>query len=107
MSIAPGSIQKRDDPNRLQGWLPCSKTTRSSGNIRFLNVNQPIDPDFYPILQDLVAHRQAIGESHLCEMPLLPSVDWWRFLDGLGLQQLVHHGLRGDMDRLHRETRIV
>ena len=30
---------KSDDPNRLQGWLPCSKTTRSSGNIRFLNVN--------------------------------------------------------------------
>jgi integrase len=56
--------------------------------------SQPIDPKFYPILQELVAHRQALGESHLCEIPILPSVEWRRFLDELGLKHLVHHGLR-------------
>jgi integrase len=56
--------------------------------------SQPIDPAFFPILQELVAHRQFMGESHLCEIPILPSVEWRRFLDELGLQHLVHHGLR-------------
>src|SRR6202022_4728991 len=56
--------------------------------------SQPIDPAFYPILQDLVAHRQRIGSSMLCEIPILPSVKWRVFLDELGLKHLVHHGLR-------------
>jgi hypothetical protein len=55
---------------------------------------QGIDPDFGPILQDLVAHRQSMGKSMLCEIPILPSVEWRRFLDELGLKHLVHHGLR-------------
>jgi len=56
--------------------------------------SQPIDSDFYPILQELVAHRQSLGKSLLCEIPVLPSVEWRRFLDTLGLKHLVHHGLR-------------
>ena len=56
--------------------------------------SQPITPDFFPILQELVAHRQSIGQSMLCEIPVLPSVEWRRFLDELGLKHLVHHGLR-------------
>jgi integrase len=35
-----------------------------------------------------------MGKSMLCEIPLLPSVEWRKFLDELGLQHLVHHGLR-------------
>jgi integrase len=30
----------------------------------------------------------------LCEIPILPSLEWRRFLDELGLKHLVHHGLR-------------
>jgi integrase len=56
--------------------------------------SQPIDPGFYPILQELVAHRQSLGSPILCEIPLLASVQWRRFLDELGLKHLVHHGLR-------------
>jgi hypothetical protein len=56
--------------------------------------SQPIDPSFYPILQELVAYRQSIGKSTLCDIPVLPSVEWRRFLDELGLKHLVHHGLR-------------
>jgi integrase len=56
--------------------------------------SQPIDPAFYPILQELVMHRKRVVESHLCEIPILPSVEWRRFLDELGLRHLVHHGLR-------------
>jgi hypothetical protein len=43
--------------------------------------SQPIDPGFFPILQELVAHRQALGSPLLCEIPLLASVEWRRFLD--------------------------
>jgi hypothetical protein len=56
--------------------------------------SQPIEPDFYPILQELVEHRRAMGKAMLCEIPELPSVKWRRFLDELGLKHLVHHGLR-------------
>lgn len=56
--------------------------------------SQPIDPGFFPILQELVAHRQSNRSPLLCEIPLLASVDWRRFLDELGLQHLCHHGLR-------------
>jgi integrase len=56
--------------------------------------SQPISPAFFPILQELVVHRQAMGKSMLCEIPLLPSVEWRKFLDELGLKHLVHHGLR-------------
>jgi hypothetical protein len=56
--------------------------------------SQPIDPAFFPILQELVAYRQSMGKSTLCDIPILPSVEWRRFLDELGLKHLVHHGLR-------------
>jgi integrase len=56
--------------------------------------SQPIDPTFYPILQELVSHRKSLGKSTLCEIPVLPSVEWRRFLDTLGFKHLVHHGLR-------------
>jgi integrase len=56
--------------------------------------SQPIDPDFFPILQGLVEHRKLIGSPLLCEIPLLASVEWRSFLDELGLKHLVHHGLR-------------
>jgi integrase len=56
--------------------------------------SQPITPDFFPMLQELVAHRQSIGESMLCQIPQLPSLEWRRFLDELRLKHLVHHGLR-------------
>lgn len=56
--------------------------------------SQPIDPNFYPILQELVSFRHALAESMLCEIPILPSVEWRRFLDELGLKHVVHHGLR-------------
>jgi integrase len=55
--------------------------------------SQPIDPRFFPILQELVAQRQATSPL-LCEIPLLASVEWRRFLDELGLKHLCHHGLR-------------
>jgi integrase len=57
--------------------------------------SQPIDPVFFPILQELVAHRQAIGSPLLCEIPKFgPSIDWRNFLDEFGLKHLCHHGLR-------------
>jgi hypothetical protein len=56
--------------------------------------SQPIDPGFFPILQELVAYRQAIGSPLLCEIPLLASIEWRQFLDELGLKHLCHHGLR-------------
>ena len=56
--------------------------------------SQAIDPAFYPILQQLVDHRKSIGSPLLCEVPTLASVEWRRFLDGLGLPHLCHHGLR-------------
>jgi hypothetical protein len=56
--------------------------------------SQPIDPSFFPILQELISHRQSIGSPVLCEIPISPSVEWSRFLDELGFKHLVHHGLR-------------
>jgi hypothetical protein len=56
--------------------------------------SQPIDPGFFPILQQLVAHRQTTASPVLCEIPLLASVEWRKFLDALGFKHLCHHGLR-------------
>jgi hypothetical protein len=60
--------------------------------------SQPIDPEFFPVLQELVAHRQKLGKPTLCDIPDdredPPSVQIRQFLDGLGLRHLVHHGLR-------------
>ena len=63
--------------------------------------SQPIDPEFYPILCDMVEHRRKLGKSTLCDLPLCSSVLIRRFLDGLserdgdgGFKLLCHHGLR-------------
>jgi hypothetical protein len=61
--------------------------------------SQPIDPEFYPILCEIVEHRRKLGKSTLCELPLCSSVLIRRFLDGLsenddGFKLLCHHGLR-------------
>ena len=63
--------------------------------------SQPIDPEFYPILCEIVEHRRKLGKSTLCDLPLCSSVLIRRFLDGLserdgdgGFRLLCHHGLR-------------
>jgi integrase len=63
--------------------------------------SQPIDPEFYPILCELVEHRQQLGKSTLCDFPEDPpkSVCVRIFLDALahydeGFKVLCHHGLR-------------
>jgi hypothetical protein len=56
--------------------------------------SQRIDDDLLPHLKEIVAHRRSIGSTVLCEVPLLASVEWRSKLNSLGLQHLVHHGLR-------------
>jgi integrase len=60
--------------------------------------SHPIDPDFLPVLKELVAYRKHLGKSTLCEIQggsaLPPSIVWRRFLNELGLPHLCHHGLR-------------
>jgi hypothetical protein len=60
--------------------------------------SQPIDPEFFPVLQQIVAHRQRLGKSTLCDIPgddkAPASVQIREFLDEIGLPHLVHHGLR-------------
>jgi hypothetical protein len=53
-----------------------------------------IDPDFLPILAEIVAHRRHLNATTLATLPVLPSVEIRKFLDSLGLQGLSHHGLR-------------
>ena len=55
---------------------------------------QPLDSRLIPVLRIEVEQRRNAGESALCVIPILPSVEWRRFLDGLGFPHLVHHGLR-------------
>jgi hypothetical protein len=55
---------------------------------------QSIYPEFLPILAEIVAHRRQLGESRLCSLPKLPSLQIRWFLDGLGFKELSHHGLR-------------
>jgi hypothetical protein len=61
--------------------------------------DQAIDPDFIPILTEIVTHRRESGCLTLCDFPRLPSLLMRRFLDALipqdsGFAQLTHHGLR-------------
>jgi hypothetical protein len=56
---------------------------------------------FIPILKDLVAHRKALREEKLCELPFWKalssdrtSLEWRWFLDELGFTDISHHGLR-------------
>ena len=55
---------------------------------------QPINPEFYPTLVELVAHRQKLNEARLCEVPALSGVEWRDFLDSLGITGVSHHSLR-------------
>lgn len=55
---------------------------------------QPLAAKAIPELRRIIAAREKEGASTLCEIPLLPSVEWRRFLDKLGLPHLSHHGLR-------------
>ena len=55
---------------------------------------QPLDPAAAAWLGTIIATRRAEGHRDLCSIPLLASVEWRRFLDGLGLHHLCHHGLR-------------
>jgi integrase len=64
--------------------------------------DQPLDPDFQPILTELVAHRRSQSESRLCNLPLLRGVEMRRFLDSLipldsGFAKLSLHGLRATL----------
>ncbi len=52
--------------------------------------SQPIDPELARIID---ARRQA-GHRTLCDLPQFPSIEFRQLLDSLGLQHLVHHGLR-------------
>jgi Phage integrase SAM-like domain len=61
--------------------------------------SQPIDPEFHPLLSEIVEHRRKLGKSNLCDLPQLPSVVMRRFLDSLarfdvGFNDISHHGLR-------------
>lgn len=55
---------------------------------------QPIDARCIDPLTALIAERKSGGHTTLCDIPVLPSVEWRRFLDSLNLPHLVHHGLR-------------
>jgi hypothetical protein len=57
-------------------------------------LTQPIDARLLPELAEFVEQRRAGGYATLCDPPKMPSLEWRRYLDGLGLRGLVHHGLR-------------
>jgi len=56
--------------------------------------SQPIVDGLKPVLADIVEHRQTHGQKTLADLPQLPSLEWRKFLDSLGLRHLSHHGLR-------------
>lgn len=56
--------------------------------------SQPISPKFMEELKAIVEHRRAEGYRTLCDVPALCSLEWRKFLDGLNLPHLSHHGLR-------------
>ena len=56
--------------------------------------SQPIVDGLKPVLADIVEHRQTHGHKTLADLPQLPSLEWRKFLDSLGLRHLSHHGLR-------------
>jgi integrase len=55
---------------------------------------QPIDERLVPALTEIVKHRTAKKETTLCDLPDFASLEWRRFLDGLGITDVSHHGLR-------------
>ena len=56
--------------------------------------SQPIDPRVLETLRAIVVMRQSQGAATLCDVPVVGSVEWRRFLDSLGLPELSQHGLR-------------
>jgi hypothetical protein len=61
--------------------------------------SQPIDPEFYPILADIVKHRRKLSKAALCDFPPMHRLCVSIFIDALthydeGFEQLSHHGLR-------------
>lgn len=60
--------------------------------------SQPIDKRLFPELEKIVKHRQAAGATTLCDLPAskdqLISLEWRKFLDGLGIHGVSHHDLR-------------
>jgi integrase len=76
---------------RITYWRSVSGRPLAKGDKPF---TQPIDERALPELERLIAEQRAGGSEALCEIPAIPSVLWRRFLDGLGLKHLCHHGLR-------------
>jgi hypothetical protein len=52
-----------------------------------------VDP-LLPLLREIVEHRLLQRATTLADLPELPSLEWRKFLDSLGLRHLSHHGLR-------------
>lgn len=56
--------------------------------------SQPIVEPLLPTLRDIFEYRVRNLEPTLADLPQLPSLEWRKFLDSLGLRHLSHHGLR-------------
>jgi hypothetical protein len=56
--------------------------------------SQPIDKRLLDDLREIVKHRESTGATTLCDLPTLPSLEWRRFLDELGIHGVSHHALR-------------
>jgi integrase len=76
---------------RITYWKSITGRPLTKGDKPF---TQPLATAALPMLEALMARRRAAGALALCEIPVLPSVEWRRFLDSLGLSHLSHHGLR-------------
>jgi hypothetical protein len=57
-------------------------------------LTQPVDGRLLPDLREIAEHRRAAGHATLCDLPVLPSLEWRKFLDRLGIKGASHHGLR-------------
>jgi integrase len=55
---------------------------------------QPIDARLLPTLKEIVTHRRRNKCKTLCDLPELPSVEWRKFLDEMGIKGVSHHSLR-------------
>jgi hypothetical protein len=56
--------------------------------------SQPIDPRFRPLLARIVDALRKQDQTTLPRLPQFPSIEWRTYLDGLGYEDLSHHGLR-------------
>jgi integrase len=76
---------------RITYWRTLKGRPLTKGNKPF---SQPIAKAAIPLLRALIERRRKAGHADLCTIPVLPSVEWRRFLDSLGLKEISHHGLR-------------